>query len=46
MKTIEIMDNEAERIDELCEKYGLVPWEVIELALDNIDDIDEKYVFG
>ena len=38
MKQINVYDYDDERIDELCEKFDLMPFEVIEILLDNAED--------
>ena len=40
MKTISIYDIEADRIDEICEKYDISEATLIEALLDNTTDED------
>lgn len=37
MKNITVYDYDEERINELCEKYDMSEYEVVELLLDNIE---------
>ena len=45
MTRIMILDYDAERIDEIAEKYGMEQWQVIERMLENIDRDEEDMVF-
>lgn len=41
MKNITVYDSDEERINELCEKYDMSEYEVVELLLDNIEGQEE-----
>lgn len=41
MKNITVYDYDEERINELCEKYDMSEYEVVELLLDNIEGQEE-----
>lgn len=45
MKSISIYDEDDIRIDELCEKYDMMPYEIIEMLLDYIEYVGENEVF-
>ena len=45
MKRIEIYDTDDERIDDICEKFNMWPFEVIEILLDIVNGEEEEY-FG
>lgn len=46
MKRIEVFDVEAQRLEELSEKYGESVAALVEMMLDNISEDDEEFVFG
>jgi hypothetical protein len=46
MTRIEVFDVEAQRLEELSEKYGESVAALVEMMLDNISEDDEEFVFG
>lgn len=45
MKRINIYDYDDERIDNICERFDMMPHEVIEILLDIVDGEEDEY-FG
>lgn len=46
MRRIEVFDVEAQRLEELSEKYGESVAALVEMMLDNISEDGEEFVFG
>lgn len=45
MKTIDVYDEDDARIYELCDKYDLMPFDIIEILLDLAEEVGEDEVF-
>ena len=45
MKTINVYDEDDARIDELCDKYDLMPFDIIEILLDYAEAVGNDEVF-